>query len=442
PPPPPPPPPLPPSPLDRVRAALQRSPISVSSQPISVTHGEGNSFTSSLGPGVVVYPPIGNPEQATLATIPQIYGHRRELWRWPTDILLNGRALYAITSGACGLHFRFDGAAFEIYFGGKAVAVTLVADGQYMSSGLIRTTLDHGVPGVPLSTANNFVRFDFGTRAVREISAYIWSDLGPCAIAVAAGDTLMPWDRSGEASFVVVADSYGGGAGPNWLNSPFWETAAQLGIPHLYSDAIGGTGYAINATYQLTGNPALAYTADPAYAFPGRLAKAIAAAPDLVLTSGGINDNNGILAAPYASTGEAAAGFAAAVRLYYRNLRTALPEAVLAATGPWAPRQNTPTNSFAQAKADTVLQALRDVGGPWVFIDNLNGGWVNSAGASAPASGAWQTGTGNVANPRGDGNADLYVGPDGTHPNVAGNVYLAARLATDLRAALQALGTG
>ena len=126
------------------------------------------------------------------------------------------------------------------------------------------------------------------------------------------------------------------------------------------------------------------------------------------------------------------------------NLRTAkalgltIPESVLAATGPWAPRASTPTDPVQQSKADTIKAALRDVGGPWVFLDNLNGGWLNSAGASAPASGAWQTGTGNSAAPRGDGNGDLYLSADGTHPNVDGFLYLGNRVATDLRAALLA----
>jgi hypothetical protein len=47
---------------------------------------------------------------------------------------------------------------------------------------------------------------------------------------------------------------------------------------------------------------------------------------------------------------------------------------------------------------------------------------------SDPA-GSWFTGSGNVANPVGDGNADFYVSPDGVHPEPRGVKYLGSRIA-------------
>ena len=41
--------------------------------------------------------------------------------------------------------------------------------------------------------------------------------------------------------------------------------------------------------------------------------------------------------------------------------------------------------------------------------------------------------------PKTRGNGDLYLKADGVHPTVAGAMYLATRLATDLRQALLAL---
>uniref|UniRef100_UPI003FA78381 hypothetical protein n=1 Tax=Salmonella enterica TaxID=28901 RepID=UPI003FA78381 len=77
---------------------------------------------------------------------------------------------------------------------------------------------------------------------------------------------------------------------------------------------------------------------------------------------------------------------------------------------------------------------------PWVFLDNLAGGWRNSAGAQSPGSGTgWQTGTGTVASPRGDGNGDLYVSADGTHPSEAGADYLGDTIAAQLAPAIAAL---
>lgn len=441
---PPPPPPRPaPSPTQRrLLSALQRTPLTVNAGALTVSQGNGNSVQSSLGAGVVIVPALVNPQALSLATVPQLWGHRRDLWATLGNSAIAGHTVFPVqrshhaattnSTGLCGLHFTFDGRAFEVLFAGTDARITLIVDGSYTAAEIIQTTLDGGVNGAPLSAPNSFVRFDFGSAAARQISIYAVSSQGPCAIAIGASDRLEPWDRSGEASFAAMADSYGGGAGPNWVGGPFFEAAALLGIPHLDLDAVGGSGYAPNNTN--------ADTRNPGNAFGARLPSNVDAVPDLFLTAGGINDNNSMAALPlYASAADALAAFNAGVSGYYRALRTALPESVLVATGPWKPRQTTPTDPVEQSKADTIKAGLQEVSGPWVFLDNLNGGWANSAGASAPPTGPWQTGTGNSANPRGDGNGDLYLSADGVHPNKAGCLYLGGRIATDLRAALLAL---
>ena len=421
---------------------MQKPALTVATNPLTVSQGNSNSAATQLGANALVYPPLANPGRLSLATVSQVWGHHRAGWTGLSGGVIEGDIVVPIqrshpgattgSGGVCGLHFTFDGRAFEILFAGTDARITLVVDGRYAASKIITTTLSGGLTGAPLSATNSFVRFDFGTAATRQVSVYALSSQGPCAIAVGASDHLQAWDRSGEASFAAMADSYGGGHALQWSGGLFWEAAALLGIPHVDLDVIGGTGYAPNNTN--------ADTRNPGNAFRARLASNVDAKPDLFLTSGGINDNNSIAAPPlYASAPDALAGFNAGVSAYYRALRTALPESVLAATGPWAPRASTPTDLVQQSKADTIKAALREVGGPWVFLDNLNGGWANSAGASAPASGAWQTGTGTSAAPRGDGNGDLYLSADGTHPNVDGMVYLGSRVATDLRAALLAL---
>jgi lysophospholipase L1-like esterase len=226
-----------------------------------------------------------------------------------------------------------------------------------------------------------------------------------------------------------MADSYGGARASHWgVSGPFWEAAALLGIPHIDMDALGGTGYAPNSVF---GNPG--------DAFPERSATSVDAQPDLVITAGGINDNNSLALSPYATAADARAGFEAAATSHFSRLRAALPTSLLVALGPWAPRQNMPTHPTEQAKADTIAAALRAAGGPWVFLDNLNGGWLASSGASSVGSGPWQTGTGNSAAPAGNGNGDLYLAADGVHPNMAGSDYLGGRIAADLRSALATL---
>ncbi len=435
---------MPPSPaLERLKTALRRAPLGVVQVPITVTEGAAQSAASSFGAGAQIYPPLVNPEKSSLATIPQVAGFRRDRWQRIDDAVIASNAVYPVVrshraattgwNGVCGLHFVLEGRAFELLMAGERAFITVIADGQLMSSKVITNTPSGGVAGAPLAAPNSFKRFDFGVAAARRISVYAVSSRGPCAIAIGATDRVQPWDRSSEASFAAITDSYGQAPDSQWGTSgPFWQAATQLGIAHIDLDAVGGTGYAPQNT-----NPE---TRNPGNAFAARLASNIDTQPDLFLTCGGINDNNSRAAPPlFATAADALASFNAAVTRYYRDLRAALPQSVLAATGPWKPRQTIPTDPVEQAKADTIKAALQSVGGPWIYLDNLNGGWVNSAGAIGTVSGPWQTGTGKAGAPAGNGNGDVYVSADGTHPNEAGCLYLGTRLATDLRAALLAL---
>jgi lysophospholipase L1-like esterase len=424
---------------------LLKAPIARGGRGVNVTQGESNSVASSLGSAAVFHPPLLNPGLASLMTIPEVWGHRRDRWELHGGFpgTSDGHATYPValpyrsastlkSNGVCGLHFIFDGPAFEILFSGASVWVSLIVDGEYVAPGIIRTTLNDGVAGAPLDAYDALLRFDFGSAATRHISVYALSSRGPCAIVTGPNDRLEPWDRSGEASIGVMADSYGGGAGPDWRGGAYFEAAARLGIPHLDLDSAGGTGYAIN-----TGN---ADSLDPGNVFRARLPGIVDAQPDLFLTAGGINDNNAFAMPPTFPTGaDALASFNAAVGDYHVELRRRLPQAVLASIGPWSPNASFPTHGMARSKADTIKAALQAVGGPWVFIDNLDGSWVNSAGASGLPTGPWQTGTGTSAAPNGTGNGDLYLSQDGVHPNPAGFGYLGMRIANDLRAALLAM---
>ena len=401
---------------------------------------------SSFGAGAQIVPPLANAGAASLATVSEVWGFRRERWVVPRSgqAVIAGQVVYPVrrahpaatlgSEGVCGLHFMLDGTAFEVLLAGAAANLTLLVDGQYATPGLIDRNSAGGVTGAPLSQPNAFVRVDFGSARLRRVSLYARSAQGPCAVAVASTDRLLPWDRSAEASMSCMADSYGGASGPQWgVGGVFWEAAALLGIPHIDSNAIGGTGYAPNSA------PGFTNAGD---AFPARLGTAVDTQPDLFITAGGINDNNSLALPPYATAQAARDGFNAAVSGYFTQLRAALPQSVLVALGPWAPRQSIPTSAVAQSKADTIRAALLAVGGPWVFLDNLNGGWSCSSGVSSASSagaGPWQTGTGNSAAPAGNGNGDLYLTADGVHPNAGGALYLATRIAADLRLALLTL---
>jgi lysophospholipase L1-like esterase len=442
------------TPLGRLKIAMRGAPpLTVASIPIEVSQAQAQSADPSLGADAVLHPPpLGygvNPNPVSLVDMSEVWGYHRETWTrqaagYIGSVAVNGswwvptsrvhRAATIQNDVPCGLHFVFDGQAFEVLFAGVDVEATLIADGRYMAPAFISTVLVGGVKGSRLAVPNTSTKFDFGTRATRSISLYARSSQGPCAIAVGPRDTLRPWDRSAEASFCAIADSYGQAGAVNWgMGGPFWEAAAALGIPHVDLDAMGGTGYAPN-----NGS---ADARNPGNAFVARIADSAASLPDLLLTAGGLNDNNSTAALPlYVTAAAALAGYNSAVSAHFATLRAALPHSVLAATGPWAPVETVPTDPIARSKADTIRSALRSVDGPWVFIDNLNGSWSNSAGASSvPAGRSWQTGTGHIGSPKGDGNGDFYVAADGVHPTAQGCLYLGLALAASLRAAVLAL---
>lgn len=435
--------------IARLKAAIAgAATLRLAAVPVDVTQGLSNRAEPSLGPRARILPaPLGsavNPNPNTLATPGQVWGFRRDQWStfqggyvgtteangsWFQSVLFN----HVFESTACAVptafHFQFDGRAFEVLYYGRSPSSVLIADGQYMAPQAIQRTLQGGVEGSPLSAADTYVRYDFGSAAVRRVSLYCGTSLGTAAIAVGENDTITAWDRSAEASITVQTDSYGAAASRMWpFNGIFFEAAMRLGIAHVDTDAIGGTGYAPNSVFTRAGD-----------AFRGRLPQMTRRAPDLFIVAGGINDNNWLELPPYASGDDARAGFDAAVNGYFAELRAALPNSVIAALAPWHPNEAQYPEP-ARDKADTIRAAVQRLAGPWIFIDNLRGGWLASSGgfASSPGRG-WQTGTGNVGQPRGDGNGDLYVAADGTHPSIEGTAYLGQQLAEHLRAAIATL---
>jgi hypothetical protein len=415
--------------LSRLKTALATAPLRVGTTAVSVSQGAAQSTTSSFGSDAQYIPPLPQDATHNLATISQVYGYRRDLWSQLAGGVIASQQVVPVArehvanQGRAGLHFVHTGSAFEVLVGGVNISATLVVDGQYVGTSAL-AAINQLVP-TGLASPNTLLKFDFGVLATRRISLYLISSRGPCGLVIAAGDTLTAYDRSAEASFGAMSDSYGGAFSDTWGEGGlFYEAAAQLGIPHMDLDQIGGTGYAVN-----NGSP---LALQPANAFAGRLDGIVNGLPDLFVTAGSINDNNRLALPPYATGDEAKAGFAAAVSGYYTNLRASLPNAVLAAVGPWQPPVNLPASAGELDKAAVIKAALRACGGRWIYLDNVNGGWINSAGASAAPSandGPWQT----VAN------AAAYIDIDNVHPNKAGCAYLGTRFATALRAAILAL---
>lgn len=437
-------PPSPPTPrasnqgLSRLQAALATTaPVVDGATAVTIAQGASNSADSSFGSGAQFFPPLPESSTSNLATVDQVWGYLRELWPQAGGVIA-GQAVVPVarkhvaqslgSSGRAGLHFVHTGKAFELLVAGANNAVTIVVDGKYVgcshaSDPLVQ--LNTSADGGPIAGRNTMLKFDFGASATRNVSLYTMASQGACALAVAAGDTVAPWDRGAEASFGAMADSYGGAPTTVWgWGGLFYQAALALGIPHVDLDAIGGTGYATN--------PTTADTILAGNAFDARLASSVASQPDLFVTAGGLNDNNENALPPYASADAAKAGFAAAVAAYYTDLRERLPDAVLVALGPWQPPTVLPASAAQLDKAAVIRAALAAAGGRWIFVDNINGGWANSSGKSAApsaADGPWQT----LAN------AATYIDADDIHPNAEGCAYFATRLATALRASILAL---
>ena len=424
--------------LTRLKMALaSTAPVVDTATVLTVTQGASQVADSSFGSDARFLPPLPQDAASNLSTIPQVYGRGRDQWpqfagrigsETVIPVAVNHPAATLASASRVGLHFVHTGGAFELLVAGANNAATLIVDGQYVGCGDASQTLvqlNTTLNGGPVTGLNTTLKFDFGRSATRHVSLYTMASQGACALVVAAGDTVAAWDRGAEASFAAISDSYGGAPTAAWgWGGLFYEAALALGIPHVDLDAIGGTAYGPNSS--------TVDTLLPGNAFQARLPGVTTAKPDLFVTAGSLNDNNAFALAPYASADAAKAGFAAAVSGYYTDLRARLPDAVLVASGPWQPPTVLPASPAQLDKAAVIKAALAAAGGHWIFVDNINGGWSNSAGASAAPSatdGPWQT----VAN------AALYIDVDGIHPNAAGCAYLASRLATALRAAILAL---
>ena len=424
--------------LRRLKAALAATPPAIdAATSLTVTQGASESTSSSFGSGAQFIPPLPEASNSNLSTVDQVYGRRRDLWpqaaasisgQTVIPVAVNHAAATLGSTSRIGLHFIHTGSAFELLVGGASNAVTLVVDGNYVgcadaSQPLVQ--MNTSLTGGPISAVNTTLKFDFGASATRRVSLYSMASHGACSLIAAAGDTVTAWDRSAEASFAAISDSYGGVPNTVWgFGGLFYQAALALGIPHLDLDSIGGTGYApnsSNAATLLAGN-----------AFGARLSSITESLPDLFVAAGGLNDNNTRALAPYGSSDDAKAGFAASVSSFYIELRASLPDAVLVALGPWQPPPNLPPSQGELDKAGVIKAALAAAGGNWIYVDNMNGGWSNSSGASSAPSavdGPWQT----LAN------AGAYISADNVHPNVAGCAYLASRLSAALRAAILAL---
>ena len=258
--------------------------------------------------------------------------------------------------------------------------------------------------------------------------------------------------RAGEMPTVgFIGDSYSGGSADVPPASTIDRVASRrLGVRSV-SSAQGGTGYITDGKANIASNSV--------FGSAERVGQIVQAAPDAVAIVGGLNDE-----------GKDLGQFAAAVKKILADLRAGLPDTPIVVVGPQpSGGARTVGGTFAdlvKATADAVASCGVD---GVAFVDwaglaegrakefragqtYWRGDTIAYAGAiyrveaafwagGSPAAAfpdvrqvsAVFTGTGKAGAPAGDGNRDLYISTDGTHPTNQGSEALGDALAACLR---------
>jgi lysophospholipase L1-like esterase len=312
---------------------------------------------------------------------------------------------YASGQGTWSVEFGTDAQTFQTRFkhisastqyrlsidGRKVTDLTVSAGGITPGSGHL-LTIDLG------SAAPRRIRFDFATFPFGGV--YIPPTRRIWGLPLVARRT------------AVLADSISDGSSQNtgaacgtWVD----RYARMMGYPDMWRQGRGGTGY---------------ITAGSFATFQTRVTEDILPWNfDELIIWGGFNDSAG-------SQSEVAT----AADLLYETIQSGAPRCEIIVIGCWAP-SGSPGSGQVNTNV-TLRAAALNAGLP--FIDTQSGEVLNASGTVIAEQGSWITGTGNTGAPTGTGNADLYIGTDGIHPNDAGHLYLSRRV----YAARTALMTG
>jgi lysophospholipase L1-like esterase len=339
--------------------------------------------------------------------------------------------------------FYYDGQTFELF--GKAFAATekirMRIDGKLV-------TFDQGTTiGTGLSAGTlYYFKCDLGTSAMRLIELEFAGATPSFGGIVSEPTATITRGPAPSLRIAALTDSIGAGAGSySRLDSWVGVVAELLGSDvGMWNAGIGGTGYVAGAG-----------TND----YQTRVPDVVASRPDIVFVQGGQND-----------TTFTTAQVQAAATTLFSTLRTQLPKALIVAIGSYS--AGTPT--VRKMADDAVIRSAAGANG-CLFVSWLDPSNATVAGSGVPAYTAgviysngdivvdattgipWQCttghtagasldttkwkatatffGTGRVGATAGNGNADVAVSSDGTHPTARGSMALG-------RAAYQGLRQG
>lgn len=193
-----------------------------------------------------------------------------------------------------------------------------------------------------------------------------------------------------------------------WIGDSWGEGTSQLSngmlpIPQLVALMIG-CAPVLNASQGGTGWVSSGGDFKAPFGDLSRIGPMLAAAPDILVLQGSIND-----------TGSNAAVISRSVTTTIDRLTVALPTTRIFAVGVQMLAGSTPTPSLENNEAFFTGVAAARAAANITCIDPIAEGWIS--------------GSGNAGTPAGNGNADRYIGADGVHPTDAGAEYWASRIA-------------
>lgn len=396
---------------------------------------------ASVG-GVTNVDILNDPAYRYVTTIAETYGSVYPDYSFVKAGLLTGGSSQA-AYWPHRISFYYDGQAFELFTkaGSATYQLRLRIDGRLVTEDLTQVAagLSAGTP--------YYIKCDLGSQSMRLIEIEGPGDTLPFGGIVAEPTAIVTRGPAPSLRVAALTDSIGGGAGSYTRFSSWVGMLERLmgGDVAMVNLGIGGTGWSTSVGVS---------------DFITRLPDIVAAKPDILLVQGEVNDRT-----------QTSAQLQALVKSFIVALQNVLPKTLLVVVGAYWPR----TPDLLAMQHDAAMRAACAMYSvPFISLVDPTDATVAGSGVPVWASGVTyqqgdvvldangapqsciifhtstgaaldQTkfratavifGTGKSGSPVGDGNADVMVSSDGTHPTPRGCVllgrYIYYRLAAHL----------
>lgn len=361
----------------------------------------------------------------------------------------NDASTRADTYGVSTLDFFYTGLSLEISIRCNVTGVLpflLAVDGLQVTAAADVTTITTAV-----NATIYFIKLTWGTSKTRRIEFSSGGSNAFAGLYVGLNDGVAP--APARPSIAWVSDSFWSGVAGAFVNIDGAAFVANRTLGGgLFLDAIGGTGYVTpgSATtfWSSTRAPLVTYVA-----------------PELIVVQGSTNDD-----------GVASATIQTAARTMYAAIAAALPSTPVIVFG--VPPNNGSSTTSANRAANIAAVKTAALASPNVI------GFHDEVGTAAGVPAAWSSvtayvagdrvtyrgsvwkaeyantnknpvtgidwslqtyvlyGTGQVGTTAGDGNRDIMLYSDGTHPTAVGQTQWAAQIAAEVRADILNYATG